>query len=232
MLARSLPVPLDPASCRSPSRSRSRTAERRHGPGALLRAHQPGVPRPGRRAAAADRAVARRPDRRGDAPPCRSTARSSPRAASPSSTSTTAARPGYGRPYRDALRASGASSTSTTASRRPGSSSTAATSTPTRLAIRGGSAGGYTTLAALTFQPRRVRGRDQPLRHRRPRADPPGRPQVRVALRRGPGRPVDRGGPRGLPRSLADPPPRTGCGRRCSCSRASTTRSCRRRSST
>ena len=38
-----------------------------------------------------------------------------------------------------------------------------------RLAIEGGSAGGYTTLAALAFT-RRVRCRDQPVRRRRPRA--------------------------------------------------------------
>ena len=55
---------------------------------------------------------------------------------------------------------------------------------------------------------RRVRGRHQPLRDRRPRADPPRRPQVRVALRRGPDRPVDAGGPRGVPRPVADPLPR------------------------
>ena len=62
---------------------------------------------------------------------------------------------------------------------------------PRRLVIRGGSAGGYTTLAALAFQPEVFAAGHQPLRDRRPRAHPPRRPQVRVALRRGPARPVD-----------------------------------------
>ena len=57
-----------------------------------------------------------------------------------------------------------------------------------------------------------LRGRDQPLRDRGPRADPRGRPQVRVALRRGAGRPRGRGGPHGLPRALADPLPGPGRG--------------------
>ena len=41
---------------------------------------------------------------------------------------------------------------------------------PARMAIRGGSAGGYTTLAALTMRPGVVHRRGQPLRRRRPRA--------------------------------------------------------------
>ena len=101
--------------------------------------------------------------------------------------------------------------TSRTASPRPSTSSRAGLVDPTRLAIRGGSAGGYTTLAALTFRARGLRGGPQPLRHRGPRAHPPRRPQVRVALRRGPARPVGhRRGPADLPRPLADPLPRPG----------------------
>ena len=66
---------------------------------------------------------------------------------------------GYGRPYRDALRGSGGSPTWTTASPRPGSSPFAGRSIARRMAIKGGSAGGFTTLAALTTQARGVRGR-------------------------------------------------------------------------
>ena len=58
---------------------------------------------------------------------------------------------GYGRAYRGASTASGASSTSTTASTAPATWSTRGQVDGDRLAIRGGSAGGYTTLCALTF---------------------------------------------------------------------------------
>ena len=52
-----------------------------------------------------------------------------------------------------------------------------------RLAIRGGSAGGYTTLCALTFR-ERFQSRRQPLRHQRPRSAGQRHSQVRVALPR------------------------------------------------
>ena len=48
---------------------------------------------------------------------------------------------------------------------------------PDRLIIRGGSAGGYTTLAALAFRDT-FRGRRQPLRHRRPDGPGPGHTQI------------------------------------------------------
>ena len=59
---------------------------------------------------------------------------------------------GYGRAYRErAATASGASSTSTTAWPWPATWPTQGEVDADRLAIRGGSAGGYTTLCALTF---------------------------------------------------------------------------------
>ena len=115
---------------------------------------------PGRGAAAAARArptAARpsRPRRR-----CRSTARSSRRAGSPWWTWTTAARPATGAPYRDALKAAvgdrgrGRLRGSRPVPRGPGRSVD-----PARMAIRGGSAGGYTTLARAHVPPRGLRGR-------------------------------------------------------------------------
>ena len=67
------------------------------------------------------------------------------------STSTTAAPPATAGPTASACAAAGASSTSRTA---PGRRHLAATGRvdPARLAIRGGSAGGYTTLSALAFR--------------------------------------------------------------------------------
>ena len=122
-----------------------------------------------RRAAAAGRAQPRRPDRR--APRRRSTCRSStgPAAASPWSTSTTAAAPATAAPTASAL--DGAVGHRRRRRLRRGRRATWPTRgevDPARLAIRGGSAGGYTTLCALDL-PRRLRGRRQLLRRRRPR---------------------------------------------------------------
>ena len=89
-------------------------------------------------------------------------------AASPSSTSTTAAAPATVATTASASRASGASSTSTTASTARAASSSEGLVDGERLAIRGGSASGYTTLCAVTFRDD-VRGRDELLRDRRPR---------------------------------------------------------------
>ena len=58
-----------------------------------------------------------------------------------------------------------------------------------RLAITGGSAGGFTTLACARL-PRRLQSRRQPLRRRRPRSPGPRHPQIRVALPRRPHRPL------------------------------------------
>jgi hypothetical protein len=106
---------------------------------------------PGRRAAAADRDQPRRPDRDGhqhaqardavlDQPRLRRAGRQLRRLAPAS-----AARTGSG------SAASGASSTWRTASPARATSSTQGLADGERLAIRGGSAGGYTTLAALAF---------------------------------------------------------------------------------
>ena len=62
---------------------------------------------------------------------------------------------------------------------------------PCRLAIRGGSAGGYTTLCAPHL-PQRLRRRRQLLRRQRPRGPRPRNPQVRVPLPRRPDRPLSR----------------------------------------
>ena len=77
---------------------------------------------------------------------------SSPAAASPSSTSTTAAAPATAATTASGSTASGASSTSTTASPARATSPSRGDVDPERLAIAGGSAGGYTTLAALAFR--------------------------------------------------------------------------------
>ena len=89
------------------------------------------------------------------------------------------------RPRRTASgsRASGASSTSTTASPAPAGSPTEGIVDGERLAIRGGSASGYTTLCAVTFSDAFSAGR-QLLRDRRPRDVREADPQVRVALPR------------------------------------------------
>ena len=126
---------------------------RRHGARAVLPADQRRVPRArtasSRRCWCCPTAARRRPRRRR----CRSIGRSSPRAGSPWSTWTTAARRATGARTATRSTGSGGSSTSTTASPRPGSWPSGARSIPARMAIRGGSAGGYTTLAALTFHP-------------------------------------------------------------------------------
>ena len=77
---------------------------------------------------------------------------------------------------------------------------------PDRLCIRGGSAGGFTTLAALAFQDVFC-GRRQPLRRRRPRRPGPRHAQVREPLPRRAGRPVA-GGPGRVRGAVADLPRR------------------------
>ncbi len=72
-----------------------------------------------------------------------------------------------------------------------------------RLAIRGGSAGGYTTLCAITFHDDFQAGR-QPLRRQRRGSAGPGDAQVRVALSRFAHRPLPGDAP-ALHRALADP---------------------------
>ena len=153
---------------------------------------------------------------------------SGPAAASPWSTSTTAAPSATAAPTASSSTTSGASSTSTTAWPPPATWPTTGRVDADRLAIRGGSAGGYTTLCRAGI-PRRVRRRRQPLRRRRSRG--PGRrhPQVRVPLPRPPRRALARG--RGdLPRALADPPHRRLRPAAARASRASRTRSCPRTS--
>ena len=77
---------------------------------------------------------------------------------------------------------------------------------PDRLCIRGGSAGGFTTLAAMATGDTFSAGR-QPLRRRRPRGARPGDAQVREPVPRPADRPVPRtAGP--VRRALTDPSPR------------------------
>ena len=115
----------------------------------------------------------------------------------------------------------GASSTSTIASPRRRFLVERGDVDPGRLAIAGGSAGGYTTLAALAFRDVFAAGISHygvgDLELLGPRDA-----QVRIALPRPAGRAVSGGG-RALSRALADPLPSTGSRARCSSSRASTT---------
>ena len=170
-----------------------------------LPADQPGGDRARGRPAAADGDRARRPDRR--TPSRCSTSRCSTgrRAGSASPTSTTAARPATAAATGTRCRAAGASSTSTTSSPVPASSPTAAGWTRPAWRSAGGSAGGYTTLAALTHAARRLHRRGQPLRRRRPRRPRRRDAQVRVALPRRARRAVARRAG-GLRRALADQP--------------------------
>ena len=77
---------------------------------------------------------------------------------------------------------------------------------PERLAIRGGSAGGFTTLCALTFH-ERLQGWGVLVRDRRSRGPDARHPQVREPLSRPADRPVAGGAGR-LSGALADPPHR------------------------
>ena len=126
------------------------SSPRRPGPRLALPADQPRLHRTARppAAAAGDSVTAGRPD----SPPPRSCSPTSsgPAGATRSSTSTTAAAPASGARTGNGCAGDGASSTPATASaaRRPWSSR--AGRTRERLVIRGGSAGGYTTLRALT----------------------------------------------------------------------------------
>ena len=204
------------------------TADGATRPGALLRPVQ-------RRASAGPTASCRRsscsrtagrpaPRRRRS----RWTARSSPRAASPWSTWTTAARPATG--GRTATRCKGqwgiADVEDCIAAARflveRGSVD------PARLAIRGGSAGGYTTLAALTFRPEVFAAgishygiADLELIHCDGHKFESRYDEGLVA-------PWTDDGPEGVPGALADPLPRPRPGADAASSRASTTGSCRR----
>ena len=114
---------------------------------------------------------------------------------------------GYGRAYRERLqRHTGASWTSTIASTARASWRAQAWSTRARCVITGGSAGGYTTLAALTFRDD-FRGGASHYGVSDLAALAQRHAQVRVALPRLADRPVSGGGG-ALPRALADPPRR------------------------
>ena len=129
----------------------------------------PEVVGPAGRAAAAARADPRRSDRGGPADAQPRHASTGPAAASRWSTSTTAARPATAAPYRELLDGTvGRRRRRGLRRRAPSTSPTEGDVDPERLAIRGGSAGGYTTLAALAFHDAFARRR-QPLRRRRPR---------------------------------------------------------------
>ncbi len=96
---------------------------------------------------------------------------------------------------------------------------------PTRLAIRGGSAGGYAVLRAMTTS--RAFAAGTSLFGVADLAALAGRDaQVRVPLPRPPRRAVARGGG-GLPRAVPDSTTSTGCTGSCCCCRGPTTWSCR-----
>ncbi len=227
---RARPRPVGADRPRLPARARVdrvRDHGRRHGPRPVLRAGEPAVPGPRRRPAAADRHVPRRADRLRDVRPVarprvlhlarhRGGRRRLPRVHGLRATVPRRAQGPVGRGRRRRLRRGrpvprGARGRGPGPARHPGRQ-LRRLHDARRPRLRAG----------------RVRGRHQPLRDRGPRADPPGRPQVRVALRRGPDRPVDAGGPRGLPRPVADPPPRPDARPDAPVPGHWTTRSCRR----
>ena len=113
----------------------------------------------------------------------------SPAAASASSTSTTAAPPVTAAPTGSGCAVSGASSTSRTRVTAVQALVERGLADAARLAIRGGSAGGWTALAALTRH-RRLRRRRVVLRRRRTARVRRRHARLRVALPRRPGRPA------------------------------------------
>ena len=129
--------------------------------------HHPGCVRPRRRTAAVRRVGARRPHQ----PRARSSSTwrspTSPRAASASPRSTTAARPGYGREYRNRLREQWGVVDVEDCAAVALALADEGTADRGRLAIRGGSAGGWTAAASLTAH-RRLRLRHDHLPHPRP----------------------------------------------------------------
>ena len=113
-------------------------------------AAQPGLRGAGGREAAAARAHPRRPDRARDAAPRTPACSSGPRAASPWSTSTTAAE-GYGREYRERLHGTWGVVDTDDAVNAARALAEAGEVDGARMAITGGSAGGWTVLCALAF---------------------------------------------------------------------------------
>ena len=111
---------------------------------------------------------------------------------------------GYGRPYRDALNGEWGIVDVEDCVAAAQFLAVAARWTAGGLAIQGGSAGGFTTLAALTFRPEIFAAGISHYGIADLEMHPPRRPQVRVALRRGAARPVA-GGPARVPGALADP---------------------------
>ena len=111
---------------------------------------QPRRHRPRRRAPTPARVHPRRPDRATSPRSSRPRSPTGPRAGSRSPTSTTAAAAGSAAPTATACSATGASSTSSTPSPSPAPWPSTGVVDGERMAIRGGSAGGYTTLAVLT----------------------------------------------------------------------------------
>ena len=154
---------------------------RPHGPRPLLPAAQPGVRRPRRRAAAARRAVARRPDvervdRRSTSAKQLLTSRGIAVVDVDYGGST-----GYGREYRRQLDGQWGVVDVDDCVAAAQFLVERGDVDPERLAIEGGSAGGYTTLAALAFRDVFAAGISL-LRHRRSRDAGARHAQVRVAL--------------------------------------------------
>ena len=178
-----------------PGRPRGRRADRvpdrgrAHGARLLLRAAQrrASIGEPGDAAAAA-RDQPRRPDRRDQRRRSGRSCSTGPSAASPWSTSTTAAASGYGRAYRERLDGAWGVVDVDDVGQRGALPGRARRRRPeARLAIRGAQRRRLHDPGRARL-PRLLPGRRQPLRHQRPR-DPGARhPQVRVALPRLAGR--------------------------------------------
>ena len=192
-----------------------------------LPADQPGGHRARRRPAPADGRRARRPDLRRRRRCSTSTCSTGPRAASASPTSTTAARPATAAATATRCRAAGACVDLDDVVACARYLADAGRVDPARMAIRGGSAGGYTTLAALTHAAGRLHRRRQPLRRRRPRRAGRRDAQVRVPLPRRAGRAVA-GGRATSTTSARRSTTSTRSTPRSRSSRATRTRSCRR----
>ena len=183
---------------------------RRGGARLVLPADEPGLHSSARLATAADHAEPRRPDDGCDGRSSGSATSSGPPGASPSWTSTTAAVPGSGARIGSGWTAPGASSTSRTVRPAPWRWAQRGLADPERLAIKGGSAGGYTTLRALTVTDVFAAGISA-VRHRRPGVARGRDPQVRVSLHRLARRPVPARSGR-LPRPLPHRPSRPAVG--------------------
>ena len=152
VLRRSTDLIIDPGYLSTPRADRIPHRGRPDRPRLLLPAGQPRFRRPGRRAAAAHRGKPRRAHRRASAPASTWRCSSGPAAVSPWWTSNYGGSTGYGRAYRERLKGQFGVVDVDDCVNAALYLARSGKADPARLAIHGGSAGGYTTLAALTFR--------------------------------------------------------------------------------